>query len=640
MTLFFLICLISLKLCSCNEYDPRNVSSGTIMYNWNYLDQPYCIIIPNNTTPYNESSMDIKPGNWVCIITGSPSGEGGRGERVLSLYSEDNGNTWSKPIDVESNTTLPNAYATIAINQYGRIYTMYNFNKNNITTFPNGQPLSRTDELGFFAYKYSDNSGRSWSKDRYIIPYRNTDIDSKNSFNGSVDIMWCVDQTKWENNQLYYAFTKIQNYPQNPPESLWIINSPNIWNEMNINNIKWNLYPYGNYGIQPINNNTKSVSEEGHILPLSDNKGFQMIFRSNEGYLGCSYTNSVDINVNYSQWTESYYCQYANMFGSENTKFVKNPRGPITPKRIISNSYSNNIMYLMLYFNNGANGGSDRNPYWLTSGMEIYNEKLNVTQILWSQPELALFSINENNGKMGYPDIIQYINDNELNVLVTETNKSIARLHRIPNNIIKGLLTQFSLIIDPSKSNVSVVFNNVNQSNINATDLIPGFDINSDYKMDLGFSIFMILENHNESTVGDVMLEYMNDSAGIKIIVVENYAIRIELFDVTGHNFTFNTDNECVKSLVDSKIKQHAFGLIIDGNARILSLFVDGYLCDGSNSQLFGWTWLPKTFQSMNNKQNRLAIGPYSGTISQGYWFTRAMLTSDMVAFYRYVQTK
>eukprot|EP01084_Bolivina_argentea_P139512 245421_1 len=149
MTLFFhiiysvFICLISLKLCTCSEYDPRNVSSGIIMYKWDYLDQPYCIIIPNNTTPYNKSSMDIKPGNWVCIITGSPSKEGGSGERVLSLYSEDNGNTWSKPIEVESNTTLTNAYATIAINQYGRIYTMYNFNKNNISTLPNGQPLSR-----------------------------------------------------------------------------------------------------------------------------------------------------------------------------------------------------------------------------------------------------------------------------------------------------------------------------------------------------------------------------------------------------------------------------------------------------------------------------------------------------------------
>ena len=636
---FSILLLIVISSCDADTaYDARNISAGITMYKWGYLDQPYCVIIPNNTLPYN--GIKISPNRWVCVVTGGPGGEGSSGEVVLSLYSDDNGKTWSNPIHVDPNTTLTNAYAVIAMNEYGRIYAMYNFNGNNVSSLPNGQKITRTDSLGLFAYKYSDDSGTSWSQKRYILPYRNTEIDDNNSWNGTVDIMWCVDQTKWSNNQLYYAFTKIQNYPYTPPEELWVINSPNLATEMDIDNnqIKWNMYPKGQYGIPSINDNKSYNAEEGHILPLSDNKGFQIVFRTNTGHLGCAYTNSSSLDINITQWTESMPCEYMNQFNNTatKTKYVKNPRGPITPKQVIKNTYNDEVRYLMLYYNNGGTDFNNRNPYWLVSGLEYFNKELGVTQILWSQPEIILF-IRDRSQRPGYCDFIQYI-DNQtglIQIAFTETNKTIARLHYISNNILKSLLNQFESMIDPSKYNASVMFNG--KSNVtNVPSLIPDFDYNSEYKPNIGVSVFLILENHNNSKAGQVILDYMANKIGIRVIVTSNYAIQLQLYDVKGNSFTMNTDAECTSYLLDNT--QHAFGFVIDGNVRIVTLFVDGYLCDGGDKQIFGWSWLPTTLDSMySDQQNKLMVAStYGGEIIDGYWFDEQLLTSDLVSFYRY----
>ena len=49
---------------------------------------------------------------------------------------------------------------------------MYNMNLDNITHLPNGDACGRTDELGHFVMRYSDDAGRRWSDQRYEVPYR------------------------------------------------------------------------------------------------------------------------------------------------------------------------------------------------------------------------------------------------------------------------------------------------------------------------------------------------------------------------------------------------------------------------------------------------------------------------------------
>jgi hypothetical protein len=122
--------------------DPRYLPNGMLMLESGYLDQPYCVI-------------DRYHGNrWVCAITEDKQQEGGPGERVLSLYSTNKGKSWSSPVPIEPNTSLTNAYSSIAITPFGRIYVMYNFNADNITTLPDGRRIGRSDELGHLGVYY------------------------------------------------------------------------------------------------------------------------------------------------------------------------------------------------------------------------------------------------------------------------------------------------------------------------------------------------------------------------------------------------------------------------------------------------------------------------------------------------------
>ena len=155
--------------------DPRDIRNGHVMLKTGYTDQPYC------ATPGN--------GTWSCVITASFGGEGSTGEAVYGVVSEDEGRTWTAPIVVEPGTShpggLPNAYANIVYApKLDRLYTVYNFNRDNITM------PGRVDELGFFYMRFSDDHGYHWSGSRYLVPYPNTWIDRQNDFSGKHHIMW------------------------------------------------------------------------------------------------------------------------------------------------------------------------------------------------------------------------------------------------------------------------------------------------------------------------------------------------------------------------------------------------------------------------------------------------------------------
>eukprot|EP00662_Eupelagonemidae_sp_cell21_P046760 gene46760-57391_t len=76
-----------------------------------YLDQPYCDV--------------MRSGRWVCTVTYGAGGEGGGGEHVVAIHSDDAGANWSAP--------------------------------NISTDGPGGKHTSRVDMLGTFNMRYSDD---------------------------------------------------------------------------------------------------------------------------------------------------------------------------------------------------------------------------------------------------------------------------------------------------------------------------------------------------------------------------------------------------------------------------------------------------------------------------------------------------
>lgn len=192
--------------------DPRALSTGALIQRSDYNDQPYCTFISARA-------------RWLCVITTNAGArEGGAGEHMESLYSDDAGASWSTGVPIEPDPlALTNAYGTIVQTTFGRVWAIYNFNARNVTTLPSGKPLGRNDELGEFTSRYTDDGGESWSAARFAVPFRSTAIDRANTWNGSVRIMWSVDQVATRNGTTYHAFTKIGSYPQSPPEEVFIL---------------------------------------------------------------------------------------------------------------------------------------------------------------------------------------------------------------------------------------------------------------------------------------------------------------------------------------------------------------------------------------------------------------------------------
>eukprot|EP00941_MAST-03F_sp_MAST-3F-sp1_P001473 g1473.t1 len=428
--------------------DPRDIMKSRVVLQEGYTDQPYCVI--------------TKKKEWSCIVTGNPSkSEGKGGERVMSIVSKDKGKTWDGPFDIEPPLLL-NAYGNIVYSKFlDRIYTIYNVNSKNVTSKRPG----RADMFGNFFMKYSEDGGKSWSKKRYLVPYPSTWIDRQNSFHGKTNIMWTVDQVKVRNGTVYFAFTKIKTSPINPlvpPEEIFILASSNLLTEKDPEKVKWRLLPEGDHGIRaPAQfNSNRTVMEEGHILPLTSG-GFYAMGRTDRGFLAAASTKD---HTAASNWTVTGFARYWNSTLSNSkltylndikdpaTKQIfvsglKSPRGPLTPKQIEPNpqflEYGNGNRYLLLFYNNRAPRAVNRDPYFLSAGIET-KEGI----ILWSQPEVIIYDKSFHGGTSagGYPDFIQDEESGEMYIIVAQKQvpniKSAVHLLKIDQTLLKGLLLQ------------------------------------------------------------------------------------------------------------------------------------------------------------------------------------------------------
>ena len=94
----------------------------------------------------------------------------------------------------------------------------------------------------------------------------------------------------------------------------------------------------------------------------------------------------------------------------------------------------NNGKYLFWYHNHGGWNFNDRNPAWISGGIEKDGK------IIWSQPEI-LFYEEDPSVRMSYPDLIEA----EGRYWITETNKEHGRCHPVPASFMETLWSQFEL---------------------------------------------------------------------------------------------------------------------------------------------------------------------------------------------------
>ena len=154
--------------------------------------------------------------------------------------------------------------------------------------------MGRSDMLGDFVMRFSDDGGETWCSQRYILPNPVRPIDRGNEWGGNMTVMWTVDQTKIRDGAVYFGFTKIGKYMLGPPEELRVLSSSNLLTATDPTDITWELLPSGDTGIRLDNASYEKFNfEEAHVIPMVGDgaPGFYIEGRTTNGYLMASETD-------------------------------------------------------------------------------------------------------------------------------------------------------------------------------------------------------------------------------------------------------------------------------------------------------------------------------------------------------------
>jgi hypothetical protein len=384
LTLLFLLLSWNIQAQSQKRL-PLDFDQGYSIYENGYVDQPYVVILNDET--------------WLCTFTTSSKQEGSTGQHIMSLKSIDQGKTWTNPVAIEPADGPAASWVMPYKTPYGRVYAFYTYNGDKVTTL-NDKPI-RNDMLGWYCFKYTDDGGLSWSE-RYRIPMRKTNADLNNDWHGKVQIFWGIGKPIEHGKYMTLAFTKLGKYMLDMGEG-WFIQSDNIRTEKNPEKINWKLLPEGMNGVR--NPDFGSVQEEFNLVHIAGDTLYT-VYRTDHGFIAES--KSFD---NGHSWSMPDSARYTD------GKVLQNPRACPRIWKTGDNEY------LIWFHNHGGTGFANRNPGWVAKG------KWEQGKMCWEKPIALIYREDQSyeRGRLSYPDLIQQNNK----IWITLTNKEHGRILQI-----------------------------------------------------------------------------------------------------------------------------------------------------------------------------------------------------------------
>ena len=588
--------------------DPRHLNNGWQIPSEGYCDQPYVV--------------KTDDGAWLCIMTTGAGHEGATGQHVVSTRSTDCGRTWSELVDVEPADGPEASYAVLLKVPSGRVYAFYNHNTDNVRRVKADNPpfgdgyCTRVDSLGHYVFKYSDDHGRSWSEQRLDVPVREMDIDRQNADGGRLRYFWNVGKPFVAHGAAFVSLHKVGGFGDGffTSNEGVLIRSENILTEENPAKITWETLPEGERGLRaPAGGDT--VASEHSYSVLSDGS-FYCVYRTIDGHPACAYSRDGG-----RTWSDPEYKKFPD------GRLFKHPRAANFAWRCA------NGHYLYWFHNHGgrfirehpaqrSNAYEDRNPVWLCGGIETDSPEGRVIQ--WSEPEIVLYD-DDPYIRMSYPDLVE----EDGQYYLTETQKDVARVHRIDPSLLQGLWDQFEradltregqlLEVDepgPAVVDMPALPPFVRRSGLSpygTDDLRTGFSLELWFQLDSSVAGRVLLDTRLENGQGFVLQHKGN---GQLELVLDDGRTRA----------SWDSDPRAV-----SVGKRHHAVVIVDGGPNVISFVVDGRLCDGGDFRQFGWGRFSPHLRHANGSP-RLLI---DGAIDLLRVYGRALRTSEAISNFR-----
>jgi hypothetical protein len=323
------------------------------------------------------------------------------------------------------------------------------------------------------------------------------------------------------------------------------------------------------------------IAEEGDVVEMGNHTPTHLyyVYRTSDGYLGVG--TSTDggrhfISPSYAEYETS----LLNTSGR-----LKNPRGPITPRRF------KNGRYLLLYFNR-ANGGIEgsRNPYFLSAGTY---DAIKGT-ILWSQPEIILYTKYASSAtgndpigdKLGYPDLFEDQGTPDgRQYYMTETDKITARIHKFDPVLVEGLFAQGAAsgqprelkpVYDASKPPRHIA-NPLALLDKQLIDITAGDSLTIEAWVNpvpQGAPARPVLACGETNGTGPLFHFFAPGGRGRALAVLFR-----GMTELNAHALA----TEQIAQLGATTSRAHQVVMVVDGDAKIASFLVDGVLLDGSD---------------------------------------------------------
>ena len=418
-----------------------------------------------------------------------------------------------------------------------------------------------------------------------------------------------------------------------------LLKSDNLLSEPDPEKIHWKTLPDGEVGLRTPPGGGPIAEEQSYVV-LSDGS-FHVTYRSIDGYPVESYSRDGG-----HTWSTPRYKRYTD------GRKLKNPRAANFVWKC------RNGKYLYWFHNHGGhfirdmwgqssetnglvkNGNGpydDRNPVWLSAGLEVDTPA--GREIAWSEPEIALYD-HDPFVRISYPDLVE----EDGRDFLSETQKDIARVHEIPAAMLDGMWTALAATLGQERGDLPISADKclINLP-INAGEAIPAvvplpevpwlphFRTRNwqaaDYRgTDSGegaaLEVWVTLPTLDP---GQALLDNRDAAGcGFCLCTVAGGAVELTLCDG-------QTENHWTSDPVLQAGRRHHVVVNVDGGPRIISYIIDGRFCDGGETRQFGWGRFSPYLRHVNAARE-LRVARQVDTVRL---YTRPLRTAEAIRHFR-----